>query len=44
MNSYYKKQAEKHFKLYEKALSEGDHAKANQHMNEYLNYEKASKQ
>lgn len=41
--AFYKRQAEKHFKLYEKALSEGDQGKANHHMTEYLNYEKASK-
>lgn len=38
------KQAKIQYELYEKALKIGAHAKAAFHMNEYLNYDKASKQ
>lgn len=40
---YYKKQAEKHFKMYQKALDADNKERAEYHMKEYLTYEKASK-
>lgn len=43
MKNYYKMQAKKHFKLYEKAVETGDKKKIDYHMKEFLNYDKASK-
>ena len=40
---FYKKQAEKHFKLYEKALESGDKKATDYHMKEFLTYDRESK-
>ena len=41
--AFYKKQAKKHFKLYEKALESGDKKATDYHMKEFLTYDRESK-
>jgi len=43
MKAWYKQQAKKHFKEYQKAIDSGDTKAADFHMKEYLTYDKASK-
>jgi len=43
MKAWYKQQAKKHFKKYQKAIDSGDTKSADFHMKEYLTYDKASK-